>query len=133
VTAAHKLPANWLVRDQDLKGDATAKKPFLDLYAASEIADGKTVELSAFTHTPNITLTPGKVLYRFPVDSQLASDLNAGSNIAIFRKGPASIPVAPVLAVECSGGCVAIVELSPAESELVRNLPAAELTAERCK
>jgi hypothetical protein len=124
VTAAHKIPVSWLIRKNDLRGEAAHAKSLLGLYTAVEIGEGKAVRAQDLTRTPKILVAAGKVPYRFPVDASLAADLNARSKVAIFEKGAAVIPESPVLAVECSASCVAILELSLAESAFLSSGPA---------
>lgn len=131
VVASHKLPANWLIRETDLTGDAAEKKPFLGLYVVSETAEGHAIALPNLERTPKACPSDGKVLYRFALTSALSMDLNAGGKLSIFQGGPALIPEASVLAVECSASCVAILEVSQDESNVLSAAPPGKLVAIR--
>jgi hypothetical protein len=131
VVASHTLPANWLIRETDLKGDAAEKKPFLGLYVVGETAEGHMIALPNLEGTPKASPAAGKVLYRFALTPALSMDLNVGGKLAIFQGGPALIPEASVLAVECGASCVAILELSQAESNVLSAAPPEKLVAIR--
>ncbi len=117
-TATHAMPVNWRVSAEDVTGMPGAE----GRYIACAAGPGDPLIQEDLQPAPKIAPADGRLAYSFPLKLNSAVDrsLNAGMKVQVFEEsGPALVTKAQVLTVICDDSCVAILEVTPAESQLL--------------
>lgn len=117
-TANRAMPENWRISAQDIAGISGVNGRYT---ACPLSADDPVIERD-LQDAPNIAPADGKLAYSFVLksDSPVDRSLNAGMVVQVFEeRGPALVTDARVLAVLRDDGFSAILEVTPAESQLL--------------
>jgi len=121
--ATRPMPLNWLVRAADLVapegGSPAAITDFTGQYAVCKIAAGNSLVATDLAPAPRIPVKSGKLLFPFPLSGSDAGFYNAGELMDVFDGTTEVVIDAEVAAVDCKGACVAWLQLSEAERQLM--------------
>jgi hypothetical protein len=127
-TARRAMPVNWLVSTKDAAGLGLVAGRYL----ACQVKADDPVVLQELVDRPKFSPAAGNEIYSVPVDSQSIEDLaiNAGIKVQVLRNvGPMIVASARVLAVFCSTSCIAAIEVTPAEIQLLLGVDPSKLHA----
>lgn len=121
--AVRAMPPNWLVRAADLvkpqDGNPPAIAEFAGKYVACVIAAGDSLVAADLATTQLIPVEKGKLLFPLPLFGADADTLNAGQLIGLFDGTTEVVGGAEVAAVDCRAACVAWLQLSGPERQLL--------------
>jgi hypothetical protein len=131
LVALRDMAVNWRVSAADLTrpvhGDAPTASEFVGKYLGCKIAGVDPVITFELRSNPQITVADKKLLYLLPLDATEESAINAGMHLDLFAGATADVTNAEVLAVVCKSSCEAVLQLTPAEIELLKLLDASKL------
>jgi hypothetical protein len=124
------MVANWRITAADLTqpppAGAPANAEFAGKYLACKVGAGDPVVSSDLRSQPQIPLTDKK-LYLLPLRAGEETAVNAGTRLDLFADATANVSNAEVMAVVCSSRCEAVLQLTPAEVELLKPLDPSKL------
>jgi hypothetical protein len=140
----HELPVNHRILAADLNWSGRENRSiqpnqFLEKYMACAVRGNEPVVLQEVSDTPAIRPSTGKSEYPLPLTGHLTFDssLDVDSQIDLFEDNRRLLQKVLVLAVQCTGpgndDCVAIVELSASDGELLSRGDASKLRIVRLR
>jgi hypothetical protein len=124
LVARHDMGVNWLISLSDLyqsPGSAgLALGDFTGKYVGCKVSTNDAMVPSELKTRPDLSLATGKTLYLLPLQHGEKDWLNAGKHVDLFPGPTAAVSNAEVLAVICDSDCVAAVQLTPSEIEVLK-------------
>jgi hypothetical protein len=122
--ARHDMGVNWRVRKSDLYQPAEPGVPaasdFDGKYVVCKLHAGDAMVPSEVRFRPEVSPATGKILYLLPLQRGEEEWLNAGKHVDLFPGPTALVSNAEVMAVICDSNCDAVLQLAPAEIELLK-------------
>lgn len=122
--AQHDMVVNWRISISDLHPGDGASVPaipdFAGKYVVCKVSAGEAVVSSEVTRNPEVSVPAGKALYLLALRAGQEESLNVGKHIDLFAGKTATISSAEIMAVICDSGCDAVLQLGPAEVELLK-------------
>jgi hypothetical protein len=124
VVARRDMGVNWRIGASDVyqsggSGGAGITE-FVGKYVVCKAALGDAVVGSDLASRPSVSPAAGKVLYLLRLRSGEEESLNATKHVVLFRGPTAGVTNAEILAVLCDSACDAVLQLTPAEVELLK-------------
>jgi hypothetical protein len=124
LVARHDMVINWRVRASDLSlpssPGAAAPVDFVSKYVVCKVSAGDALVSSELRLMPEVSPASGKTLYLLALRRGEEESLNAGKHLDLFPGPTAPVSNAEVMAVICDSGCDAMLQLLPAEVELLK-------------
>lgn len=131
MVACRDMGVNWRIRSSDLcrpaPSDAPPASEFVGRYIACIVSAGDPVLAGELTEHPKVAPASGKTLYLLALAKGEEASWNAGNRVDLFPGPTAVVSNAEVIAVICDSDCDAVLQLTPAEVELLKYTDALKL------
>lgn len=131
-TAVRAIPLNWRVRARDLAAPGQGQPPdsakLAGKYASCPILAGDPVVENDVVDLPTIPVVAGKSLFPVPLTTNESESLNAGGVVTLSEGSRELVGAGDVAWVDCRNGCLAWLQLGPAERQLLESADPPKLT-----
>jgi hypothetical protein len=125
LVARVNMPVNWRLRPSDLRQPENSAVPplhdFTGQYLTCEVSKDEPVTADDVTPTNSaISIDPRKSVYRLVLRPGKEDSLNAGQRVIVLSGPTAIVSNGDVKVVICDPRCYAVLQVEPAEFELLK-------------